>query len=60
MRQIGPHEYEIPKIILNEEQSRRLELLMQTPNPNAAKAIEQAVTRARARVSDDPLSELLR
>ena len=60
MRQIGPHEYEIPRIVLDEEQTRRLELLMRTPSPDAARAIEQAVTRARARVSDAPLSELLR
>lgn len=60
MRQIGPHEYEIPEIVLDEDQTRRLEALMKEPRPGAEEALEQAVARAQARVSDAPLSELLR
>ena len=59
LTQVGPHEYEVTHIVLNEEQTHRLEMLMQEPHEAAARSLDDAVARARARLSDRPLEELL-
>jgi hypothetical protein len=59
LTQVGPHEYEVTHLVLDEDQSLRLELLMQERNEAAVRYLDEAVERARERVSDRPLQELL-
>ena len=59
LRQIGPQEYEVTSIVLDDEGSYRLELLMQEPVEGAQHRLDEAVERARGRLSERPLRELL-
>jgi hypothetical protein len=59
LKQIGPDEYEVTHLVLDEEESLRLEMLMQERSAAAVRSLDEAVARARERVSDRPLQELL-
>jgi hypothetical protein len=59
LRQVGPHEYEVTHLALNEEQSRRLESLMTKRSEASVRALSRTIERARERVSDRPLRDLL-
>jgi hypothetical protein len=59
LRQIGQHEYEVTHLVLDEEQSLRLKSLMNEQNEAAGRALDEMTERARERVSDRPLPDLL-
>ena len=59
LTEIGPHEYEVTHLVLDETQSYRLELLMQERDERAVRCLDEAVQRARERLSDRPLRDLL-
>ncbi len=59
LKQVGPREYEVTHLSLTEGESARLEQLMQRSDPAAAHDLSEAVERARGRLSERPLSELL-
>lgn len=59
LTQVGQHEYEVTHLVLDEEQSLRLESLMKERSEAAVRALDQTVERARERVSNRPLLDLL-
>jgi uncharacterized membrane protein YkoI len=59
LTQVGPHEYEVTHLVLDEAQSLQLELLMQQRNEAAVRSLEEASERAQKRVSGRSLRELL-
>lgn len=59
LKQIGPHEYEVTALVLDEAQSFRLDKLMQEPSDKAAQELDAAVERARGRLTELPLKDLL-
>ena len=59
LKQIGPREYEVTHLALDEDESSRLESLMQERSEDAERSIGEAVERAQNRISDRPLGELL-
>lgn len=59
LTQLGPQEYEVTPLVLDEEESDRLEALMREPREGAVRYLAEAVERARDRVTDRPLRELL-
>lgn len=59
LKQIGTNEYEITPLVLDEVESERLEALMKEPHEAAVRFLADAVDRARDRMTDRPLRELL-
>ncbi len=59
LEQIGPQEYEVTHLVLDEKQSHALETLMREPDAAAVRRLNEAVERAEKRVSERPLRELL-
>lgn len=59
LTQVGPHEYEVTHIVLDESQSLRLDQLMQEPDETASRCVDEAAKRALERVSERPLQDLL-
>lgn len=59
LKELAAKEYEITPLILDEQESEQLETLMCASRPEAVRSLAEAVDRARARITDRPLRELL-
>jgi hypothetical protein len=60
LKQISTHEYDVTHLVLNEDESERLEQLLSRRDATAVRYVDEAVERASSRVSVRPLRELLR
>jgi hypothetical protein len=59
LKELAAKEYEITALVLDEDESAQLEALMCASRPEAVRSLAEAVDRARNRVTDRPLQELL-
>jgi hypothetical protein len=59
LKQVGKDEYEVTHLALDEGESRQLQSLMMERSATAVRCLDEAVERARGRVSDRPLRDLL-